>query len=415
MYYATYSVGTDVLRQAGFDFVDGASVEGLVDALVSAISRPNHGASIRLVGSWARPSVGIRVVWPRSGVDVPGTLRGATGLGLGLRPIESRAAFDAGDPPQGWRAMRPQRSFYRSGGYLQYLPDFSGGILAELAQRAGTDANWGYQLDIAYRASLLDEERWLRRLLLDLDDQPVGAEERDRVRADLMRRISCRFYADEVVWIAPRDTEMMIGYWSEFRPRAPLQAVPDPDASRAGLHPLYTEPELASEHLCAGVADVDELNSVISAGYSARLPRAPAGGHWDVFLAHASSDKPIVRRYYSEFVRRGARAGRGLRVFIDEAGLDPGVRWTEAIPDALRRSRLVVVFLSLASGRAWYANDEIQLAIELRRTGSLEIVPVLLDEPSRIDMPYGLRTLQAIHDPERRVNSVVEAILDKLR
>ena len=67
--------------------------------------------------------------------------------------------------------------------------------------------------------------------------------------------------------------------------------------------------------------------------------RGPTGSGYDVFLAHASPDKPTASRLYEELA---AHPG-SLRVFLDVRSIELGAAWDLVIPQALRQSRLVVV------------------------------------------------------------------------
>ena len=144
------------------------------------------------------------------------------------------------------------------------------------------------------------------------------------------------------------------------------------------------------------------------ASISANTP--PIAGPWDVFLAHASADKPRVRRYHDELLRLGKASKRELRVFLDEVSLTPGDIWTEKIPKALEASKVVVVFVSTATDRAWFEGDEIQMAISRTRARKLRIVPVYLDGFVET-APYGLAQLHGLDAQQRDVPAISEAIL----
>ncbi|HEX7134742.1 MAG TPA: FxSxx-COOH system tetratricopeptide repeat protein [Iamia sp.] len=107
----------------------------------------------------------------------------------------------------------------------------------------------------------------------------------------------------------------------------------------------------------------------------------PGEDRWDVFLAHASPDKPRARILYQ------ALTTLGLEVFLDEESLQPGDIWPREIPRALRASDVVVVLVSAATETAHYEGEEIVIAISKARDGSQRVVPIHL-EPG-IDDPYG--------------------------
>ena len=59
-----------------------------------------------------------------------------------------------------------------------------------------------------------------------------------------------------------------------------------------------------------------------------------------VFLCHASEDKESVRAFYHRL------EAEGFDPWLDEENLLPGQNWEEQIPQAIRASAAVVVFLS---------------------------------------------------------------------
>jgi hypothetical protein len=112
---------------------------------------------------------------------------------------------------------------------------------------------------------------------------------------------------------------------------------------------------------------------------------------WDVFLAHASPDKPRVRPLLS------ALRDLGLRVFFDEDDVSPGQEWDLAIPRAQRASRLTAACLSRSYEAAFYLRAEVHDGIRLHRANGHMVVPVYLDgPPGPHDVLYGLSLLQAV-------------------
>jgi hypothetical protein len=107
----------------------------------------------------------------------------------------------------------------------------------------------------------------------------------------------------------------------------------------------------------------------------------------DVFLAHASGDKPRARELVS------ALQAEGLSTFIDE-DLLAGDDWTLLLPEALHRSMVVVVMVSERYNGAHYLRDEVVVAIaRLRKDpGSRVVVPLLLGSADDLlaSDPYGL-------------------------
>jgi tetratricopeptide (TPR) repeat protein len=129
---------------------------------------------------------------------------------------------------------------------------------------------------------------------------------------------------------------------------------------------------------------------------------ADGGERWDVFLAHASPDKPRARLLHQ------ALTALGLRVFLDEESLEPGDDWTIEIPRALRSSDVVAVLLS--QERGFYDGEELVISIAGQRTGTQRVVPIHL--ASDVEDPYGTARLNRIewHDA-----ADIEAVVTRLR
>lgn len=127
---------------------------------------------------------------------------------------------------------------------------------------------------------------------------------------------------------------------------------------------------------------------------------SPEEARWDVFLAHASADKPRARILYQ------ALTALGLKVFLDEESLLPGDDWMDDIPRALRASDLVVVLVSALTANAHYAGEEIVISIAETRAGRQRLVPVHIERD--VEDPYGTARKNRIdwHD-EADVDAVV--------
>jgi hypothetical protein len=77
---------------------------------------------------------------------------------------------------------------------------------------------------------------------------------------------------------------------------------------------------------------------------------------YDVFLSHASADKPAV-----EHLARKLR-DEGIEPFLDKWHLIPGQPWQEALEEALDQSRTCAVFLGKTLGP--WQNEEMRSALE---------------------------------------------------
>lgn len=119
------------------------------------------------------------------------------------------------------------------------------------------------------------------------------------------------------------------------------------------------------------------------------------GAKYDVFIAHAGGDADAARALYD-------RLAPAREVFLDAVSLLPGDRWDEAIPAAQQASRVTVVLISRRSREGYYDKEEVAAAIALARTSEgHRVVPVFLEPPSSaVEVPYGLRRLNALHAPK---------------
>ena len=127
---------------------------------------------------------------------------------------------------------------------------------------------------------------------------------------------------------------------------------------------------------------------------------------WDVFLAHASPDKP----WCAELADALERAG--LRVFLDSRGLDVASDWDAELSLAQQQSRITLVYVTSNTDEAWFQRAEIARAIAQKRFGDRqhEVLPIWGAEHHR---PYGTEILVGI-DPGPGLNHVVRQTLTVL-
>jgi hypothetical protein len=91
------------------------------------------------------------------------------------------------------------------------------------------------------------------------------------------------------------------------------------------------------------------------------------------FLSHKSDNKDLVREVALHLGRRG------IRPWLDEQELPPGVDLRARLRTAVASQHLCVVFLSAAAIDSSWVRDELDIAIELEEAGRTEsIVPVFL-------------------------------------
>jgi len=124
---------------------------------------------------------------------------------------------------------------------------------------------------------------------------------------------------------------------------------------------------------------------------------------YDVFLSHATRDKPAVE----ELARRLRAAG--IEPFLDKWQLVPGEPWQEALEAALERSRTCAVFLCPGHLGPWQ-NEEMRDDLDtLVQDKSRRVVPVLLpgaSMPEKKALPPFLRRLtwvefsDGLNDPQ---------------
>ncbi len=90
-----------------------------------------------------------------------------------------------------------------------------------------------------------------------------------------------------------------------------------------------------------------------------------------VFLSHNSSDKPTVRAL------KQALADRGLKCWLDEEQLRPGLPWQNLLAQGIKGSGSVAVCVA-ADGLGPWEDEEMQAALFLAVKDGRPIIPVLL-------------------------------------
>jgi len=109
---------------------------------------------------------------------------------------------------------------------------------------------------------------------------------------------------------------------------------------------------------------------------------------WDVFLAHASVDKPRVEKLYEALV------SHGLRVVLDSKVLRPGDRWPRVFPGLMNGSKAFVAVFSSGSGKGLYFESEVVRAIDFEAKAGRRVIPVLLDSGAQVQ--YGADSLHYV-------------------
>jgi hypothetical protein len=107
---------------------------------------------------------------------------------------------------------------------------------------------------------------------------------------------------------------------------------------------------------------------------------------FDVFLCHNWDDKPAVR----ELARR-LRA-RGLRPWLDERELRPGLRWQPLLEEVLAGIPAAAVIVGPGGIGPWQ-NQELDVLMGMSVQGRCTVVPVLLPGANRNDLRLFLNGL----------------------
>jgi hypothetical protein len=105
----------------------------------------------------------------------------------------------------------------------------------------------------------------------------------------------------------------------------------------------------------------------------------------DVFLSYKSEDRP-----FAEDVRRKLKK-KTLEVFLDQASIQPGSDWQDALFDALRQSRVLLFLVTHNSLQSDWCRQEAFAALALKKR-----VICALRNVSPRDLPVPLNRFQAV-------------------
>jgi formylglycine-generating enzyme required for sulfatase activity len=101
-------------------------------------------------------------------------------------------------------------------------------------------------------------------------------------------------------------------------------------------------------------------------------------GEFDVFLCHNSQDKPAVRAIAEELV------ARGLRPWLDEWELRPGMSWQKALETQIKSIQAAAVFVGPSGMGPWQNMEQAAFLREFNKR-DCPVIPVILkgclDEP----------------------------------
>jgi hypothetical protein len=146
-------------------------------------------------------------------------------------------------------------------------------------------------------------------------------------------------------------------------------------------------PDLDSIHIqigrdLSGIVNFGSIGgNLVNTTQASSEPEPPAqateqGQRPLVFLCHASEDKPAVRPY------RDLLRAAGLDTWLDEDDILAGQSWDQAIREAIRRSRAVLIFISRHSTKTSYLQEEIKAVLDeasRQPQGTIFMIPALLE------------------------------------
>jgi hypothetical protein len=119
----------------------------------------------------------------------------------------------------------------------------------------------------------------------------------------------------------------------------------------------------------------------------------PVNIDYDFFIAHAGEDVDNAKKLYDLLIE-------DYNVFLDKNSLQAGDNWVVALPEALKKSKIIILLLSRNSKKAHYLQEEIARAIELQKNNKdlYKIIPIYMDGfPSDIsEIPYGLYQIHSL-------------------
>lgn len=114
-----------------------------------------------------------------------------------------------------------------------------------------------------------------------------------------------------------------------------------------------------------------------------------------IFLAHASEDKPYVRKLYKVLKEHK------LEPWLDEENLAPGVKWDDEIKNAIKKSKFFLACLSKQSiSKNGYVQKELKVALsELERKAYnvVYFIPALIEDIEIPNITVGTITLADYH------------------
>jgi hypothetical protein len=135
-------------------------------------------------------------------------------------------------------------------------------------------------------------------------------------------------------------------------------------------------------------------------------PRTEIESH-DVFVSYAHDDEQRILPILEQL-----RAS-GIQTWRDAEAIRPGKQYDEVIAQAIMGCRLFVVFISHASTKSSFVNDEVNFALNEKKT----IIPLLIDPdvqlPPRLRLRMGM--IQNLTLTADNQQAIAQSIFDELR
>lgn len=108
---------------------------------------------------------------------------------------------------------------------------------------------------------------------------------------------------------------------------------------------------------------------------------------FDVFLCHNTKNKPALKRIGQELIIRG------LRPWLDEWELRPGVPWQELVEEQIEEIKSAAVFVGKDGIGPWQ-NQEIRALLNQFVKRNCPVIPVILKNASQIpELPLFLQNM----------------------
>jgi hypothetical protein len=132
-----------------------------------------------------------------------------------------------------------------------------------------------------------------------------------------------------------------------------------------------------------------------------------------VFISHAHTDKPLVKKVAA--VLKDA----GLEVWDDTREIRPGDNWADKVAQVLQESEAMVVLLTPDALRSSWVRRDIEYALG-EPSYRKRVIPVLVGDPkelSKEDVPWILRHLRMIKltehvKEEEGIKQIAQALLE---